>query len=772
MVNEVFDYARQGWGWRPKSTWAAEIMAEAFSIVKGKLGDLQVTSASMSDPHIKEIIEHTAEQLNLPPATIASTIDAKIHKVEQVKNYSYILYDTIAKKIVRDAAFDLIEHVAKNPRFSNRRVPFNNDVFDDLLTKIRFEQKGFFPLRRPDRYMPINHLSPILVPGSSNPAHRKYDNIPTACATSTGEFVFNTNFMQNLMDFAVIEGAKGKGRKYQSQGGPIPDAYAFIETLILHELLHYKYGDHEKMLKYPQYSHEVHNWAMDFRINHLLSKAGFPQIPAMLLSDHINLDQQGSYTDMMRVVRAELGKLPKPLQDFVDDVMKTDTHPTTPTGPKPPGPIEVPYKAKLNDVVRLPDGTYGQIRKIDPDGTFDVSPVTKDEATTILKYPKGKSVKEGRVSELVDLFEGKYKSAEVTWMKPYESPSPPPPSPPDSPPPDSPPPEVEIGEDPPSPPPPPSGGSSGEDPSSSPPPSGDSSGDDDSIDDDVRKTLDKSDEWINAPEQGPDGKSGGGDGTKSNRGNGPMKSATNVKDAVDKIKPKMNWRRLIDEMVSSSTLEKDYSYQKPHQKTVSGAPIARQAGGMVVKPSERDIEQDINKICIVIDTSGSMGGVIETVLKECQSLLTSVQGLDANSPIGVVFFADGAKWFSVSLGLDRWREVAGAANLHDAMDERNSNKGWKNMLGYRSSGGTNFSSALAGQLGTLAANGWNIVIFSDAGIITDIPANWKLFKDLRKSYPEHIFFIADTIHTFRNAVKGIGGIIPRNWSCIDQKEGA
>ena len=73
-------------------------------------------------------------------------------------------------------------------------------------------------------------------------------NINTAAATPKGEFLFNKKFMQELMDFAMVEGLHPKGKKYVSNGGNIPDCYAYIEFLIIHELLH---------ALFPQASEEV-----------------------------------------------------------------------------------------------------------------------------------------------------------------------------------------------------------------------------------------------------------------------------------------------------------------------------------------------------------------------------------------------------------------------------------------------------------------------------------------------------------------------------------
>lgn len=342
---------------------------EAFDMSKKKPGEVPFRTSNLADAHIAKLIQDAAKKTGEDPKAILAVIKDKISEIGKFKKYSPILYDTIAKDAVSQAAFELMDHADVEP---SKRETFSVPTFFKLVKMVEMEHEQFFPLRAPGEINYIFHITPILVP-SEKPELAKFNQVTTAAASADGEFIFNVPFMQKLMDWAAIEDLKPRGRKYKSNGGPIPDQYAYIEFLIMHEFLHYSFGDfsHGKRLK--QYSPQIHNWAADFRSNYMLVKNGYDQLPIGLFSDHINYDRQGRYDDMVKLVAQEMDKLPKPLQDLFDELAGLDDHSDVEGNGEDGDGEDAPVKP--GDVVRHDDGSFGKVTKVHADGSVDVDPI-------------------------------------------------------------------------------------------------------------------------------------------------------------------------------------------------------------------------------------------------------------------------------------------------------------------------------------------------------------------------------------------------------------
>jgi len=732
MIEEIdTDLVKVG-EFRPRSRLGRILdIVEAFVNRKKQAGVVPFKHSTINDSHIRELVDMASQKLGIPAAEIDTNIQKEIAYIEDLKKYSYLLYDTAAKNAIEQAAFKLVKHIADNPDFQSRRVVFNDIIFSQLVKAVQNEHRQFRPVRAPGEIGAHKYISPILIP-STKQAYKKWNNqIDTAAATPNGEFIFNKNFMQELLDFAVVEQLKpptgNPGRKYVSNGGTIPDAYAYLEFLILHELLHYTYGDFKvhKNKAVKGYSHQIHNWATDFRSNYMLVKSGYPQLPLGLFSDHLNYDRQQSYAELCRVVKDEIDKLPKPLRDQFEEKTNLDSH-------EKEEQKTVPYEPKVGDVVRLPDGAYGQIISIDNDGSFDTRPLTKEQASKILGYPEGKIVQEH--SQIV-LQEGKWTASQVTWMKPMP----------------------QGGK--------PQGSSGPKMAGEDPPMDQDSSeegdgeeGDDTDLDALHREVED------NMAKDVADDNTNADDNTAPGSNTTPTKAIDQnlrslKKRPIPEIKSKISWRQLMSSMFHSSLPSIDTSYSRPARSGVSRLPAAQQLGAMAIKPGERVQEEKHLKICLAFDTSGSMTETIPAALSEARTLVKQMDKKDY--PIGVVFWSDSFKWFKMNLSSDTYSDVDSLADLEKPMDPKNSHRGWETALSQSSTGGTFFSSRLANDLGNLASQGWNIIIFSDSDMCSD--DNWSNFSNLWRAHKEKIYFIADSANTFKQCCSKIG-LIPKNWS--------
>lgn len=356
-------------------------LIEAF--VRGRMekGKVPFRKSSLMDTHIRSVIRDLSTKTGVPAADIEADLQKKMDKFREVGKYSPMLYDTLIQNAAENAAFEHISDSIKLKKLDISDVKFNEITFKKLVAAVQRENPAFFPLKPRGEIKMIYQLKTIVVP---DPRFKKYDSVSTAAATPGGDFVFNKNFMQELMYYAGAIGLKPKSKKYESNGGPFPDSYAYIEFLIMHELLHYAYGDFATSKRFSQYSHTAHNWAMDFRSNYMLVKSGYEQLPIGLFSDDLNFDREltSSYPKLIKVLDEELKKLPKDLQAWVEIEMEVDTH----GPPPPPPPPAPPWSPTVGEIVLdKKNGTFVRIDKINNDGTVEANPLSPKEIDDLKK---------------------------------------------------------------------------------------------------------------------------------------------------------------------------------------------------------------------------------------------------------------------------------------------------------------------------------------------------------------------------------------------------
>ena len=301
------------------------------SNVKAARGTVLPTS-SLSDPHIQKIISVVQKHTSLPKQQIIDEIDEELARLKEKAAASPLLFNSMLANAVEAALFRMFQPKelmdpleaalraasGKAPNTRNVKSPgapeFNAIDFSALVRRVRVENPTLFPLRNFYNKKPLAAPRIVLVPSKDQVTERKFGKIKTAAATPDGEFIFNTHFMQQCLDFAHAKGIKPKMKKYKSNGGPFPDEYAMIEFLILHEFYHYSQADfhYHKVLKDDEGKKakgKIINWVGDFRTNYDLIKAGHVPIPVGLYNDEVNYDRQYTYAEMYNLVKNELRKL-------------------------------------------------------------------------------------------------------------------------------------------------------------------------------------------------------------------------------------------------------------------------------------------------------------------------------------------------------------------------------------------------------------------------------------------------------------------------------
>ena len=351
-----------------------KIFKEALEVKRKP--DVSFRKSQLADIHIQQIVQKISNETGVSFDDLIKEMSTDIDKTTEIGKYSPKLYDTLILNSAENAAFDLIFKSKKAVNYDDSK--FDIGIFRTLLKLVQYENSGFFPLIAPGEVKRIYHIAPILVP-SSKEEYKKFNDVGTAAATPNGEFIFNVPFMEQLLYFGAAVDIQPEGKKYVANGGTIPNNYCYIEFLIMHELLHYAYGDFQSGRRFKQYTHVTHNWASDFRSNYLLVKSGYTQLPIGLFSAELHFDkpETSSYEKLVSVVDAELKKLPRQLQAWVEKQMEVDEHDNDEEQEWEPAIGEI--------VIHNKEGTFGRIVKINSDGTYETTPVPKE--TVEKMYP-------------------------------------------------------------------------------------------------------------------------------------------------------------------------------------------------------------------------------------------------------------------------------------------------------------------------------------------------------------------------------------------------
>lgn len=327
--------------------WLSLNMFEALATTKSEKGVVKFSTTQLTDPHIIQTIKMISDATGRPVASIEQSINDEIQKFLPDAKLAPILYGTILGNIVEDIVFTMFNKVRQTTPIATGGPVFNSLVFGRLIKRVLGEHGDFWPLRgfvdRRPMYTPVfdtldDPNDPSSLKSTGDPKNPNMaDTIKTAAATPNGTFYFSVPFMQSLMDFSHIKGLKPKDKKYQCNGGPYPDEYAYLEFLIMHELMHYSNDDFYYQKIIPNANPTIINWVGDFRSNYTLVKSGFEQLPMGLFNDDINFDRQSTYVEMYNLVKSEFDKLSKDDQNKVKqklDQMSDDHEPGQEQGSK------------------------------------------------------------------------------------------------------------------------------------------------------------------------------------------------------------------------------------------------------------------------------------------------------------------------------------------------------------------------------------------------------------------------------------------------------
>jgi hypothetical protein len=611
----------------------------AMNLKKAELGEVKFSKSTVNDPHIQKVIDHAAAVLKVPAAKIIEHVEKEAEKFKELHAIAPTLYHTIINNVVEGQVFKLIKDapVPQAPRFELA-------VFTALTRTIRNEHTSMFPLRNfvDHKSLPENRIRYVFVPGSDTEWDKA--GIDTAAATPQGIFIFNTNFMQQLIDYAHLKGVNPKGKKYTTHGGNIPPEYCYIEFLIIHEFMHYTYADFHYDTVYKT-DPSISNWVGDFRTNYDLVKSGYEQLPMGLFNDKINYDRQRSWKEMYDIVAAEFEKLNKAQQKKVKDQL---------------GDIE--------------GGQHG-------------------------KGKPGESQGEGKGKG-----KGESKPGDKPGNKPGDKPG------------------------------------NGQADKKTP---GDAEGSEQSSRDRAARGKDEGEGAKGDPSKGkpgtdrnarPDGNPGTGAG------------GSGVTDWT-KYTATYSWANILRKLVRSVAVEST-SYKKPSNKTIRAMHGAVQGRPAAISPATVYVPGGAAKLCIVVDSSGSMGGCIGRLYAELMKLLKSHAGTgrDLAAEFLLIKFSDVHTTY-----VCKSNGAGGSYKTLNANEDEHSG-GLNDLFNATMNGGTVFSESLLIQLEELMKQKYNVLFLTDTDIIHGSNlANCTTFLKNR----QHAFLILPNSSDFTACISAI-----------------
>lgn len=318
-------------------------------------GPVKLKVSSIDDPGIQRVIAVYAKDKGISVTDATAFFAAKVQ--DYVNNANGAMNKNARENACESVAFDLIGELDLNNADIgvDREDLLDRDYFFDLTQFVIGENSSMFPLKNPyerKSVTPYFYIWPDHGPMIKKDSVKKAAaQAQTAFCTPEAEMVYARKFCEELAVAAILLGAKSDSKKYKSNGGEIPDWYCYLEFVMLHELLHFVYGDHffserrvkrikEKHPKVARHAHQILNFVGDFIINWQLVKKGYVQLPLGLFSEDLNHDKYDSPEELIDFVAEEFGKMTEQQQndtseqmsDSMDDHMDDENSEPSPGG--------------------------------------------------------------------------------------------------------------------------------------------------------------------------------------------------------------------------------------------------------------------------------------------------------------------------------------------------------------------------------------------------------------------------------------------------------
>ena len=324
----------------------------AKSIVKNV--HAQFEDVDLSAPYVKKIIKREAKERGKTVKEITEDLQQRLDIQMSHMEHANERQNAVNKKnMIESILFDYITPSDKVPKVTLKELK-------EMIKWVRVSNPAFFKLRDPITGKKVKvsiHVTPA-PKFIKQPEWMK--QVGTAAATANGELIFNVAFCKQLIQYAHMKGVKPAGGMYESNGGNIPDAYAYIEFLILHEIYHIVHADHfygsvdlanlmmrdgparwPKLLQSAGWSGDIstkrgrktlrraarrangkiQNYIGDYITNYELKKKGYAQLPIGLFASEYNYDYFDSMEDIQIAVLDDIEEgTPDPQNSLMDKI--------------------------------------------------------------------------------------------------------------------------------------------------------------------------------------------------------------------------------------------------------------------------------------------------------------------------------------------------------------------------------------------------------------------------------------------------------------------
>lgn len=235
-----------------------------------------------------------------------------------------------------------------------------------------------------------------------------------------------------------------------------------------------------------------------------------------------------------------------------------------------------------------------------------------------------------------------------------------------------------------------------------------------------------------------------------NRQVGQGKGANHELD-YSSVSPRYKWDALLKKMVGETSYVIDQTYQKVSRRAIGTMQQVIARGRGAVKPGEtKNPNRKKIKLAVIVDSSGSMSYVIQTVMSNLDKLLVQRKGITGvHDEFYLFIFSGDYDIYECSPGSNRR-----AKHITDVDKNTPGPSGvlrLPEVLAAHKAGGTVFSSDLATQIKKLAARGYNCLIVSDGDMLYG--DNFTNFKKLYEGHRKNVWLLLDSKDTFTSFVK-------------------
>ena len=224
-----------------------------------------------------------------------------------------------------------------------------------------------------------------------------------------------------------------------------------------------------------------------------------------------------------------------------------------------------------------------------------------------------------------------------------------------------------------------------------------------------------------------------------------------------KIKPTFNWKTLVSRMIASVSEDVEETYQKPNKRNIVGAKVLQQTGKSAVKPGEVPSEAKL-KLCIVVDSSGSMHSAATTIYANLEKLIKS----HANLSQTLIMIKFSSNHYVYELNLKTRKYI----RLMDVKGTKGKDNGsitelFSEFLG----SSTNFTGAMTSEIKELLTKGYNVLVMTDTDILAS--GNLQEFMSMYKDHKGRVFAIFDTDKSFIAACQAFKEV-PKNFTYFER----